>query len=269
MVEESGHGITRADLARVIDVPPKKLGQLLEKLQSQRQVLCFDKENASFIHAAKFQNLAAKVTAALKTFHAQFPLKTGIKRSELKSKIAHQLDAKLLTKLLQELHSKGEIVVEGDLVRLSSHRVLLKEEQEKLRVKLESIYLHAGLMPPYFRELADQLPLNQAKEVLASLVSEGILVKVKEDLYFHTQAIEQLKAKLIAFLRDRGDITTAEFKEMTGVSRKYTIPIFEYFDSMQVTMRVGERGCRGAGHDFFKKFWALLESNGKKRNPKF
>jgi selenocysteine-specific elongation factor len=241
MVEEWGQGISRADLSRIMEVPPRKLEQLLEKLQSQGAILCFDKENAGFIHAARVQNLAHKLIAALKTFHEQFPLKKGIKRDELKSKVAHQLDAKLLARILQELHSKGEIVVEGDMVWLSSHKVMLKEEQEKLRGELENIYLRAGLTPPYFRELADQFPLSQAREVLALLLSEGVLVKVKEDLYFHTRAIEELKTKLIAFLRERGEINTAEFKEMTGVSRKYTIPIFEYFDSMQITMRVGEK----------------------------
>jgi selenocysteine-specific elongation factor len=241
MVEEANHGITRTDLARIVDVPPNRLGHFLEQLQYRNSMICFDKEKAAFIHANKFKILADKIMASLKLFHTQFPLKVGIKRDELKSKVAYQLDVKLLNKLLQELQGRGKIAVEGDLVRLSGHKVLLKEEQEKLRAKLEQIYMRAGLTPPYFRDLADQLPLDQAKDVVLLLLAGGILIKVKEDLYFHAGAIEQLKSKLVAFLKDQGDITTAEFKEMTGVSRKYTIPIFEYFDGMQLTMRVGEK----------------------------
>jgi len=72
------------------------------------------------------------------------------------------------------------------------------------------------------------------------MVKEGILIKVKEDLYFHSQVIEDLKNRLVAFLKERGEINTPQFKDMTGVSRKYTIPLVEYFDRSQLTVRVGD-----------------------------
>ena len=65
-------------------------------------------------------------------------------------------------------------------------------------------------------------------------------MKIKEDLYFHHKAIDKLKSDLINFLKNHGEITTPQFKEMTGVSRKYTIPLIEYFDRTQVTVRVGD-----------------------------
>ena len=65
-------------------------------------------------------------------------------------------------------------------------------------------------------------------------------MKVKEDLYFHRKAIEDLRDKLITLLREKGEITTPQFKDMTGVSRKYTIPLIEYFDRSQITVRVGD-----------------------------
>ena len=72
------------------------------------------------------------------------------------------------------------------------------------------------------------------------MVKEGGILKVKEDLYFHRKAIDELKSELIAFLKNNGEITTPQFKEMTGASRKYTIPLIEYFDRTQVTVRVGD-----------------------------
>jgi selenocysteine-specific elongation factor len=65
-------------------------------------------------------------------------------------------------------------------------------------------------------------------------------LKVKEDLFFHRKAIEELKGRLVKFLKDHGTITTPQFKEMTGTSRKYTIPLIEYFDQAQLTVRVGD-----------------------------
>jgi selenocysteine-specific elongation factor len=72
------------------------------------------------------------------------------------------------------------------------------------------------------------------------MVKEGVLIKVKEDLYFYRDAIERLETDLVAFLKEKGEITTPEFKDMTGTSRKYTIPLIEYFDRVQLTVRVGD-----------------------------
>ena len=71
-------------------------------------------------------------------------------------------------------------------------------------------------------------------------MKEGVLVKVKEGLYFHKNAVETLEKELVDFLKSNGEITTPRFKEMTGASRKYTIPLIEYFDRNQVTVRVGD-----------------------------
>ena len=78
------------------------------------------------------------------------------------------------------------------------------------------------------------------KDVLSLLVQEGKLVKVKEDLYFPAGIIDQLKQRLIDYLKKNEKISTPEFKEMTNVSRKYTIPLIEYFDSLKVTIRIGD-----------------------------
>jgi selenocysteine-specific elongation factor len=81
---------------------------------------------------------------------------------------------------------------------------------------------------------------NRAKEVLMLLVNEGTIVKIKEDLYFDARAVDALKERLVSFLTENGEITTPQFKEMTGVSRKFVIPLIEYFDSKNVTIRIGD-----------------------------
>ena len=81
---------------------------------------------------------------------------------------------------------------------------------------------------------------QQARDVLQLLVENGDLLKVKEDLYFHRQAIDDLRLRLVDFLKEKGEITTPEFKDMTGASRKYVIPLAEYFDTTNVTIRVGD-----------------------------
>jgi selenocysteine-specific elongation factor len=118
--------------------------------------------------------------------------------------------------------------------------VTLARDQEKVRQRLEDIYLKSGLEPPYFKDIKGTFPGDTVNEVLELLVRDGVLLKIKEDMFFHRKILDRLKADLIAFLKKHGEITTPQFKEMTGVSRKYTIPLIEYLDRAQVTVRVGD-----------------------------
>jgi selenocysteine-specific elongation factor len=118
----------------------------------------------------------------------------------------------------------------------------LAADQQDVRDKILDLYRSSGLTPPYFKEVGDLLGIDAtaAKDVLLLLVDEGRMVKVKEDLYFHADAISDLKNRLVDFLTKNEEITTPQFKEMTGASRKYVIPLIEYFDAKNVTLRIGD-----------------------------
>ena len=98
------------------------------------------------------------------------------------------------------------------------------------------------MQPPYFREVPKMLDVdpNHTKDVLMLLVEEGQIVKTKDDLYFHADAITELQNRLVDFLKSNEEITTPQFKEMTGISRKYAIPLIGDFDPNKVTLRVGD-----------------------------
>ena len=102
--------------------------------------------------------------------------------------------------------------------------------------------MKAGLTPPYFKEIVKNFDINPgaAKDILLFLVKENHIIKATEELYFHTEAIAKLKDRLVDFLMSEDEMTTPQFKEMTGVSRKYLIPLIEYFDSINVTIRIGD-----------------------------
>ncbi|HLD29203.1 MAG TPA: SelB C-terminal domain-containing protein, partial [bacterium] len=100
-----------------------------------------------------------------------------------------------------------------------------------------------GLQPPSPRELSEEWSEDEEKirAVLEHLAHEGVMIKVKGGMYFHRGPFDRLKEELIAYLKRHREITTPQFKEMTGVSRKYVIPLIEYFDQMKVTLRLGEK----------------------------
>lgn len=242
-VKESGFaGLVFSDLRIMTNVPDKQLENILQDQLSKKIIIQSDKENRTYIHIDILEQLKTDMVTYLHTYHKAFPLKTGMPKEELKTKFPLTLAPKLFNLSLNLMIKAEQIVQEENTVRLASHTISLGADQADVKDKILDTYLDSGLQPPYFKELSKTLNIDpsRSREVLMHLVEEGRLVKTKEDLYFHASAIEDLKKKLVAFLEERGEITTPQFKEMTAVSRKYVIPLAEFFDAKNVTLRVGD-----------------------------
>jgi selenocysteine-specific elongation factor len=242
-IQQAGYsGVSFSQLKIMTNLTDKQLETILQHLLSQKTVIQTDKETRTFIHQTTFDTLNQKTAEYLGNYHDDNPLKAGMPKEELKSKFPQLTDSKLFNLLINQMIKSQKIVQEENTVRLASHRVSLHEGQADIRDGILKTYQKGGLQPPYFREVVKILDVdpNRAKDVLMHLVEEGQIVKTKEDLYFHVKAVAELKKKLVDFLKSQGEITTPQFKEMTGVSRKFVIPLIEYFDAKNVTLRVGD-----------------------------
>jgi selenocysteine-specific elongation factor len=234
------HGVEESELSFLANMSKKKLAEPLKSLKAQKRIIQFDKERSLLIHTDFLEKAKDEVLGTIVGYHKNFPLKAGLIKEELRSRTTGSRNPKLFNYIVKQLSQGGIIVQEKELVRLKEHKVTLAQDQEKARQKIEKIYAKGGLQPPYFKDLKEDLPGNTAIDVLGVMVKEGLLLKIKEDLYFHRRAVEELERRLIDFLKKHGEITTPQFKEMTGTSRKYTIPLIEYFDLSQITVRVGD-----------------------------
>jgi len=242
-IEQSGYrGVSFSHLKIMTNLPDKQLETQLQHLLSQKAIIQTDKENRIFIHQSTFDTLKQKCTEHLTDYHSTNPLKAGMPKEELKSKFPLLTDSKLFNQVLNQMIKSRQIVQEENTVRLESHRVFLGQDQADIRNKIIKIYQTGGLQPPYFRDVIKQLDADakHVQDVLMLLIEEGQIIKTKDDLYFDARAVDKLKTKLVEFLKTNGDITTPQFKEMTGVSRKFVIPLIEYFDARNVTLRVGD-----------------------------
>ncbi|MBW2152551.1 MAG: selenocysteine-specific translation elongation factor [Deltaproteobacteria bacterium] len=242
-VSESGlHGVSFSDLRLMTNLPEKQLESTLQQLLSQQKLLVVDRDKRIYIHQRSFEQLKQKAITNLKAYHEANPLKAGMPKEELKSKFPPYLSARLFNMVLNQLIKEKRIVQTEQTVRLSEHRVSLAGDQAGARKKILETYRKSGLEPPFFRDISKQLNMDtaQAKDVLNLLIEEGLIIKTKGDLYFSSEAVNALKDRLITFLEANSEITTLQFKEMAGVSRKYLIPLIEYFDAVNLTLRVGD-----------------------------
>lgn len=182
-------------------------------------------------------DLAAAMIQTVQTYHRANPLAPGMPKEELRARVMPDAPPFLLDALLRQTH---ELAAERELVRLASHRVAFREDEEAALARIEGAFAAAGLAAPSTAEVLAKSGVEaaRARTLLQILLRERKLTRVSEDLVFHHQAIAGLRELLAA--RKGQKFGVAEFKEWTGVSRKYAIPLLEYLDRERVTRRAGD-----------------------------
>jgi selenocysteine-specific elongation factor len=146
--------------------------------------------------------------------------------------------------LLNGLEKREVIAQTGAEVRLAGHKVVLAVDEQEMEARIGRLYADAGLAPPILKEVVAALPEfpeKRIRQVLDLLAGKGQLVRINEALLFDASALEQLGTDLTAYLRRQGEIDAQGFKELTGLTRKFSIPLLEYFDKRKLTLRIGDK----------------------------
>jgi selenocysteine-specific elongation factor len=242
-VAEAGYkGASFADLKVMTNISEKNLDGSLQNLLSKKDIVLIDKETRIYLHQSGIEALKNEMVEFIDLYHKTNPLKAGMPKEELKSKLPAFLNPKLFVLIINQMTKDKKIAVEEDMVRLEGHKISLGEDQSGIKMKIIKAFKESGLTPPYLKDLTQELKIEpaKAKDVFMLLVDEGVLLKIKEDLYYHADNITDIRNRMVEFLRENGEMTTPQFKDMTGASRKFLIPLLEYFDSKNVTIRIGD-----------------------------
>ncbi|MDL1955776.1 MAG: selenocysteine-specific translation elongation factor [Candidatus Desulfofervidus auxilii] len=237
------NGLTFKNLQIFLNDFSENLINILENLTKNKKIYLIHKETALYLHAHFVEELEKRIVSFLKEFHQKNPLLHGISKDELKSKFLPFLKEEVFSFLIHHLERKNIIVLEQHLLRLKTHTISLTSKEKTLKEKIYHYLIESGYTPPSPQELAKKLNEKEEKinHLLRLLVEEGKIIRVKEGFYFEKKLIETLKEKLINYLKQKETITPSEFKHLTKASRKYNIPLLEYFDSLKLTIRLGDK----------------------------
>lgn len=223
LVDESGQGLSVADLVA-------QSGSTEEEIRRFASV-----RNDWVASPAWITRKVAEIQSALAAYHKANPLQAGMTKEALRAQVLLGSPVFLLDELLTG------VVVEGETARLPSHRVALQSEEEAELTRLEEVFARAGLAVPTLAEALAQSKLDQARArtLLQILLKSRRLIRVNMELVVHATAADGLRTMVAA--RSGKRFSVGEFKEWTGVSRKYAIPLLEWLDRERVTRREGEQ----------------------------
>ncbi len=192
----------------------------------------------------EFELAQASVLDAVTRFHEKDPLKAGMAKGEMLEELvgAWEMAPELFEAALANLARAKKLELANELVRLPGRGVVMKDEEVESKKKIEQAFATAGLKVPALQEVMAGLKIDKARaqKIVTLLLRERVLVKVSDELVFHRGALEQLRRDLAGYKTKSAKIDVAKFKELTGVTRKYAIPLLEYLDRERVTRRVGD-----------------------------
>jgi selenocysteine-specific elongation factor len=193
-----------------------------------------------FLDSPALEALRLSIVSSVEDFHKKNPLVGGIAKEQLREQSGASVE--VFDAVLSMLVRGKKLEGAGELVRLPGHGVVMKDEEAESMQMIEQAFGSAGLKVPALHEVIAGLKVDKARaqKIVTLLLRDKVLIKVSNELVFHRSALEQLRRELTAYKAKLPRIDVASFKELTGVSRKYAIPLLEYLDRERVTRRIGD-----------------------------
>jgi len=239
-------GLRLNDLAAATGWTNEVLARVASEVQKTGAVL---EVGGLFIARSNLDRLSDAVVAEVERYHKREPLARGMLRETLREKLFAHSAPELFNGVIARLEAQSKVVSEKDIVRSSKHSVGLSEQETELSKHIEQIYLAAGVEAPTIDEAMTKANVaapqrNQARKILQLLIDDRTLVRIQAEMFMHTKVVQELKTKLQTYASQHEPdrlIDVPGFKDLAGVSRKYAIPLLEFFDREQVTRRAGDK----------------------------
>ncbi len=225
-------------------LPAAEVRAAVSRLLSTSDLLLVDASNGSArIDARSFvvtpegwQRLSDQVRTILSGFHAAYPLRRGLPKEELRTRLG--AEPRLFVRELERLKADGLATEDGPFVRLLSHTVSFSAAQEAQLASLLAVLREAGVSPPDRADLEAELRISS--EVVDAAIADGRLVEVAAGLMYDRVTLDAIVARIRADIAAQGARTVAQIRDLLDASRKYTLALVTYTDEHKITRRVGD-----------------------------
>ena len=236
-------GLTMPELRILTDMESKELDKTLQVLGGRQLAFQFDREERRFVSAEILEALGQKCLSYLAQYHEREPMRPGISRAELSTSFGQGVHPKLIHFLVERLVKSGQMVLDNDILYLPGHKVSLASDQSGLRTRIIETYTLAKFMPPTTKAFLEEndLTVKDTAQIFRLLLDEGVLVKVSEEFYYARSAMDEIMGRVRGFFAEHQEMGPQDFRDLTGLTRKFAIPVLEYLDKEKMTMRIGDK----------------------------
>ncbi|HHV35571.1 MAG TPA: selenocysteine-specific translation elongation factor [Syntrophomonadaceae bacterium] len=233
--------VAMTELASRTGFREEDMRQILKELEESGDVqivLSYGKD-LFVVPTPLYEEWVYQAKETLKKYHQKYPLREGYPKEELRTRLWKFLTPRLYQALLDRWAEQGEIIADGQNLTLPEHQIRLTGEQEQLVQEMYRIMAEQPFSPPGAGEIQEMLGDNL--DLLQYCIQQGMLVKVSEEFYFLQDAVNQAWDILEKHLKGHGEMTIGQARDMLGTSRRFCLPLLEYFDRQRKTRRVGDK----------------------------
>jgi selenocysteine-specific elongation factor len=243
MTERALLGLAHDEIVARTAWTEREIHDAVGKLTSIGGVKTVATEPVVLISGRLFEEVSKKIVERVGKFQKENPLSPGMPREDLRVSLGRRVRTETFRVALEELVAEKKLDAQGEVVKKAGSEIALLPEEAKAKEQIEAAFAAAGLAVPSVKEVLGKLSVEakRSEKLVQILLREKNLVRVTSELIFHRQALAQLKNQLSVYKKTRSErISVPVFKELTGITRKYAIPLLEYLDREQVTRRVGD-----------------------------
>ncbi len=235
--------LTPEDLVRLTELARPEVEASLQELLGAGDVQPIRVEGKPrFIASDSLAGWQERILALVKEFHAGRPREAGMEKETLRSKLGPELDAVTFEAILTGMQASGAIDVKAGVVSAGGGGRRLSETEQAEKEQVLEAVRQGGFGPPLLREIVERFSLDQkkARDLITILREEGSLEAVNQDLYLAAGKLKEAEELIRRHVAQAGKLEVSDLKGLLGISRKYSIPLLEYFDRKRVTKRVGD-----------------------------
>ncbi len=238
-----GKGLAGMEEAEAIGAISADKQEILNALSAAAQKKTILRSDTLYVHAEHLAELEKRILGIASEYHGNNPLKPGIDKEELRGMLRLRLHPKLLAVTLDGLIKKKQLASDGSKLRLPSFKPGGGKVHDELRDRIVEAIKKGGSQPPVREELPALFGITEkdAKDIFRLLQDEGKTVRINDSLQLDKSVMEKMQADLTSHLKEKKEITVAEFRDLAKTSRKFAVPILEYFDALKITQRVGDK----------------------------
>jgi selenocysteine-specific elongation factor len=243
MVDRASMGLRYEEIAAHTGWRETEVREAVKALSATGVVKSIGEESPLLVAAGIFERMRSAITEKVDRFQRENPLSPGITREDLRSSIGRRVKPEVFRAALTELIAQNKLEVKGEVVKRPGTAITLQPDEQAAKAKIEAAFRSGGLAVPSVKEVLSGLSVEakRAEKLLHILLRDKSLIRVSPELIFHQAALTHLKVRLWAYKTSSGErISVPAFKDLTGITRKYAIPLLEYLDRERVTRRAGD-----------------------------
>lgn len=240
--------VTQAELAKLTALSIEEVVQDVEELKEQGVIQVFQMKKDTYIwHADSERAYRQQIIDVLRQYHASYPYRCGMKKAEVYNMFFKKIKLNVFDRYVEMLAEEAAVKQQDEFLTLPDFEIPKDDTYQKTADIILSTFKKAGYDFAKFSEIEfGKVPRETADDILMTLIMNGQIVKVTEDMYTLKDLIDQAEVQIVEKLKKDGLITIAEVRDMFQTSRKSAKPILEYLDSIKVTKKTGGESERVA-----------------------